>query len=227
MMYRKVYLDIEATYNGDIDPEKSQEDKDRFFKDYPHWKFYCERQHNEKKVEYQGIIGIFILDFDIDENTQIHKLVDKKFVQLIGKDITQERLMKELDGMNEIIGYHCRTKLSAKGYTGYDFGVIGAQLGVVLDELPGITCVDLELLAHNAGIYGGLKEVEKHIPNIPPRTSGVANGEEEEKLLLDIASCCDENQRHEMWKKAKKYNKEDVVNLVYIEQYLKPIKMTE
>jgi hypothetical protein len=223
---RKAYVDIEATYCGDINPDGSQEDRDRFFKDYPNWRFFAEKQHNGKNVEYCGIIGILVLDFKLDEATNVYKVVDKKFVQLIGKEITQERLMKELDGITEIIGYHCRTKPGGpKGYTGYDFGVINGQLDIVLDDLPGVKSTDLELLAHGAGMYGGLKSVEMQVPSVPPRRSGIADGAEEEKLLHEIASCEDEAKRKEMWKKAKRYNREDVVNLVFIEQYLRKLKI--
>lgn len=225
---RKVYIDIEATYCGDINANNSQEDRDRFFKDYPNWRFFAEKQYNGKNVEYCGIIGILVLDFELDEQTNVYRVTDKRFVQLVGKEITKERLMKELDGATEIIGYHCRTKPSgSKGYTGYDYGVIGAQLGVVLDELTGINSTDLELLAHNANIYGGLKAVEQQIPSVPPRRSGIANGEEEEKLLHEIAACEDELKKKEMWKKARQYNREDVVNLVFIEQYLRRLKIAE
>lgn len=225
---RKVYIDIEATYCGDINPDGSQEDRDRFFKDYPNWKFYCEKQYNGKTIIYRGIIGILILDFELDETTNIYKVVDKRFVQLIGEEITKERLLKEMDEMTEIIGYHSRTKPGGpKGYTGYDFGVVNGQLGVILDELPGIKSTDLELLAHSAGMYGGLKGVEMQIPTVPPRKSGVADGEEEEKLLIEIGCCEDEVKRKDMWKRAKQYNREDVVNLVFIEQYLRKLKIAE
>lgn len=224
MKVRKAYLDIESTYCGDIDPS----DTDRFFKDYPNWRFFVEKQYNGKKVEYCGILGILVLDFELDETTNVYKVVDKKFVQLIGKEITKERLMKELDGITEVIGYHCRTKPGGpKGYTGYDYGVIGAQLGIVLDELPGVKSTDLELLAHSAGMYGGLKMVEMKVPSVPPRKSGIANGAEEEKLLHDIGRCEDDVERKKMWKKAKQYNREDVINLVFIEQYLRGLKITE
>jgi len=227
MKLRKAYIDIEASYIGEYDIDKDDE-RDKCFRDYKNWVFCTGIDHNGKKIEYQGIIGILILGFEVDENTMVHKLLDKKFVQLIGNNVTKDSLMKELDGINEVIGYHCRTKPGgAKGYTGYDFGVIGAQLGVVLDELPGVKCIDLELLAHSAGMYGGLKGVELQIPSVPPRKSGISDGAEEEKLLLDIATETDEAKRKEMWKKAKQYNHEDVVNLVYIEQYLRKIKMTE
>lgn len=221
---RKAYLDIEATYVGQIDPEK---DRNGFFKDYQNWKFFCEKEYNGKKVQYQGIVGILILDFDFDDRTNIYKLVNKNFVQLIGEEITKERLLKELEGMTDIIGYHCRTKPNWKGYTGYDFGVIKGQLDIVLDDLTGVKCTDLELLAHDARMYGGLKVVETQIASVPKRKSGVEDGSEEEKLLLEVASCEDENKKKELWDKALMYNREDVFNLVYIEQYLKKLKIVE
>ncbi len=225
---KKAYIDIEATYCGNINPDESKEDRNKFFKDFPNWKFYCEKQFNEKTVKYSGIIGILTLDFDFDEQSDIFKIKDKKFVQLIGEDINSERLMKELEGVTEIIGYHCRTKPSGpKGYIGYDYGVIEAQLGVVLDEMPGVLSTDLELLTHNAGIYGGLKQIELQIPSVPPRRSGVTDGKEEEKLLHEIAACEDEVKRKMMWKKVKQYNKEDVINLVFIEQYVRKLKIAE
>lgn len=227
MKHRKVYLDIEATYNGEYDID-SDDERDKCFKDYKNWRFFCEVEYKGKNVKYQGIIGILVLDFDVDEQTHVHKLLDKRFIQLIGTNCTRENLMKELDGMNEIIGYHCRSKPGgSKGYTGYDFGVIGAQLGVVLDDLPDVKCTDLEILCHNAGMYGGLKGVEMQIPSVPPRKSGVADGSEAELILLDVVACDDDAKRRELWKKALLYNKEDVVNMVYIEQWLRKIKMVE
>lgn len=225
---KKAYIDIEASYCGDINPDISQENKDRFFKDFPNWKFFAEKIYDGKKVEYCGIIGILIIDFELDETTDVYKILDKKFVQLVGKDITKERLTKELDSITEVIGYHCRTRPSGpKGYIGYDYGVIRDQLGITLDELEGVKSLDLELIAHGAGMYGGLKAVEMQVPSVPPRKSGVADGAEEEKLLHEIASCEDEVKKKEMWKKAKKYNREDVVNLVFIEQYLRKLKIAE
>lgn len=228
MKVRKVYLDIEATYDGDIDPEISQENKEKFFRDFSNWRFYCEKNHNGKMIQYWGIIGMLILDFDWDENTDIYKIIDKRFVQLKGPDITKERLMKEIDGIDEIIGYHCRTKPAGpKGYIGYDFGVIGSQLGVVLDDLPGVRCTDIELLAHGAQMYGGLKSVETMVPSVPDRKSGIEDGKEAEKLLHDIAACEDEVKKKALWKKVLRYNREDVFNLVFIEQYLRKLKITE
>lgn len=224
MIYKKAYVDIEATYIGEYDIDKDEE-RDRCFRDFPNWKFCTEREYEGKMVQYRGIIGILTLEFNFDENTDIYKLINKTFIQLIGEEITKERLMMELDGTTEIIGYHCRTKPNKKGYIGYDFGVISGQLGVVLDEL--IECIDLELLAHGANMYGGLKGVEMQVPSVPPRRSGVANGKEEEKLLHEIAACEDIKKRREMWKKAKQYNREDVVNLVFIEHYLRKLRIAE
>lgn len=228
MKVRKAYLDIEATYCGDIDPDTGQESKDRFFKDYQNWRFFAEKQHDGKKVEYCGILGILVLDFELDETTNVYKIIDKKFVQLIGKEITKERLMKELDGITEIIGYHSRTKPGGpKGYIGYDFGVINGQFGIILDDLPGVKSTDLELLAHSARMYGGLKAVEMQVPSVPLRKSGIADGAEEEKLLHEIGCCEDDVKKNKMWKRAKQYNREDVVNLVFIEQYLRKLRIAE
>lgn len=225
MEYKKAYLDLEATYVGKYDIDKADE-RDKCFKDYKNWAFSCDKEHCGKQAQYQGIIGMLILDFDFDEKTQVHKLLDKKFIQLIGNNITKDNIMKELDGVNEVIGYHCRTKPGgAKGYVGYDFGVIGAKLGVVLDELPGVVCTDLELLAHSAEMYGGLKGAEMHIPITSPRKSNIADGKEAEKIILESAVCADETEKKRLWKKILKYNKEDVANLVYIEWWLKNIKM--
>lgn len=225
---RKVYLDIETTYCGNINPDGSQEDRNKFFKDFQNWKFFAQKFYNGKQVDYCGMIGILILDFEFNQDTSIYKILDKKFVQLIGKNVTRERLMKELDGMDEIIGYHCRTKPGGPhGYVGYDFGVINGQLGVILDDLPGIKSTDLELLAHGAGMYGGLKSVEMQVPSVPPRKSGVADGADEEKLLHKIGYCTDNIKKKELWKKAKMYNREDVANLVFIEQYLRKLKIVE
>lgn len=224
MNLRKAYFDIESTYVG---PIKIEEDRNGFFKDYKNWMFFCEKNHKGKKVQYRGIVGILTLDFGFNENTDIYKITNRKFVQLIGEDITKERLMEELDGITDIIGYHCRTKPSWKGHTGYDFGVINGQFGIVLDDLPGVICTDLELLAHSANMYGGLKSVEMQVPTVPKRKSGVEDGAAEEKLLLKIASCENEIKKKELWKKALLYNREDVVNLVHIEQYLKKLKIVD
>lgn len=227
MRLRKAYIDIEATYIGEYDIDDDTE-RDKCFKDYKNWVFYGDAEHNGKNVKYQGIIGMLLLDFEVDEKTYVHKLLDKKFVQLIGKNVTKDNLMKELGIINEVIGYHCRTKPGGKyGYTGYDFGVIGAQLGVILDELPGVECIDIELLAHRAEMYGGLNGVEMQVPTVPPRKSGIWSGAEVDKLLLEIAAETDNIKKKKMWKKAKQYNREDVINLVDIEQYLRNIKMTE
>ena len=76
-------------------------------------------------------------------------------------------------------------------------------------------------------MYGGLKIVEEKVPTVPKRKSGVEDGEAEEKLLLEVASCEDENKKKKLWKKALLYNCEDVINLTYIEQYLRKLKVVD
>ncbi len=225
MKLRKAYIDIESSYIGDYSFDKSPEEKNLAFKDYGNWTFSCEKECDGKKVEYSGIIGILIIDFDVDETTRIHKIVDSRLVQLIGKDCCAEILMKELEGINEIVSYHGRTKPNYKGYTGYDFGVIAAQTGIVLDELPDVKSIDLELDCQRIGLYGGLKRVEYKIPGMPSRKSGVEDGSEAEKMLYEIARCDDENRKAELWKKLKQYNKEDVLALPIIERHVRNVKM--
>lgn len=224
MKLRKAYIDIEATYIGDYDIDKNDE-RDKCFKDFNNWVFCTQMDYNGRKIEYQGMIGILTVDFDVDEQTQVHKIISDRFVQLIGKDITKERLMQELDGINEILSYHGRTKPDHKGHIGYDFGVIAAQLGVILDELQNVKSIDLELDCHRAGIYGGLKGAERQIPMIPPRRSEITDGADADAILYEAAACEDENKRSELWKRAKRYNLEDVMSLPAIEKYIRKVKM--
>ena len=224
MILRKAYLDIEATYIGDYSIDKDDE-RDKCFKDYKNWVFHTDVQYNGKNIKYTGIIGMLIIDFDVNEHTQVHKIVNSRFVQLIGEKCNKENLMKELDGINEILSYHGRTKPDHKGHVGYDFGVLAAQLGIVLDELPNVKSIDLEFDCHRAGMYGGLKGAEKLIPMIPPRKSGVIDGAEEEAILYEIAACEDEQKKAKLWKKAKRYNREDVLALPIIEKYVRKVKI--
>jgi len=224
MIQKKVYIDIEAIYAGKFNPDGSKDERNRFFKDYGNWKFLVKDEYKGVKVEYQGIIGMLIIDVDIDESTKLHNVTDHRIIQLIGRECTKENLMRELDGMDEILSYHGRTKPNHKGYTGYDFGVINAQLGVVLDELPGVVSTDLELLCHKNGLYGGLKIAENDIPRVPDRKSGVNDGLEAVKILKDIGRCTDEKKIDVMWKKVKAYNIEDVVMLAAVEQDLRSIR---
>jgi len=108
---------------------------DRLFKDFPHHGI--------------TVIGIRILDGARDN-----------FLQLVGGDVTRDNLMNALEGVEHIVTYNGRSVPDkVKGYIGFDFPVIAAQLGVVLDkEFPH---TDLCPLCWKANLWGGLKAVEK------------------------------------------------------------------
>lgn len=95
------------------------------------------------------VIGIRILDSPSDS-----------FLQLVGKEVTKEALMKALDGVGQIVTYNGRSIPDAvKGYRGFDFPVIAARLGVVLDRE--FKHIDLCPLCWRAGLWGGQKAVEQ------------------------------------------------------------------
>lgn len=219
---RKAYLDIEASYIGKYNIDMEGEERNRAFRDFNNWILCKDVVRNGKTVRYSGIIGILIVDYEVHSDGR-HTIVGDRLVQLIGEECTKENLMRELDGTDEILSYHGRTKPDFKGRIGYDFGVIAAQLGVVLDDL--IKSTDLELDCHRAGIYGGLKGAENEIAVLPPRISGITDGKELETVLYAIAACEDEKKKDKLWKKAKRYNLEDVISLPMIEKYIRRVNI--
>jgi uncharacterized protein YprB with RNaseH-like and TPR domain len=82
------------------------------------------------------------------------------FVQLVGNDITKANLMQALAGVERIVTYNGRSVPdTVKRHVGFDFPVIAAQLGVVLDRLFPHT--DLCPECWKAGLWGGQKAVEQ------------------------------------------------------------------
>jgi uncharacterized protein len=85
---------------------------------------------------------------------------EDNFVQLVGEKITKDALMEALAGADRLVTFNGRSiPDEVKGYTGFDFPVIAAQLGVVLDREFAHT--DLCPECWKAGLYGGLKKVEE------------------------------------------------------------------
>ena len=82
------------------------------------------------------------------------------FIQLIGEEATREALMGVLAGVERLVTYNGRSiPDEVKGYTGFDFPVIAAQLGVVLDRT--FTHLDLCPECWKAGLWGGQKAIEE------------------------------------------------------------------
>ena len=95
------------------------------------------------------VIGIRIIDGAHDS-----------FLQLVGEQITKANLMQAREGVERIVTYNGRSVPdTVKGYIGFDFPVIAAQLGVVLDRVFAHT--DLCPECWKAGLWGGQKPVEE------------------------------------------------------------------
>jgi uncharacterized protein YprB with RNaseH-like and TPR domain len=82
------------------------------------------------------------------------------FVQLVGEEATREALMTVLEGVERLVTYNGRSiPDKVKGYTGFDFPVIAAQLGVMLDRV--FAHLDLCPACWQAGLWGGQKAIEE------------------------------------------------------------------
>jgi uncharacterized protein YprB with RNaseH-like and TPR domain len=126
------YLDIETNYVGQF-----KSDDDRFFRD--------SRNH------LITVLGVRLLDNDSDA-----------FVQLFDKEITKARLVKALEGTKKIVTYNGRSIPDPiKKRVGFDFPVIAAQLGIVLDKE--YQHLDLCPECWKRNLYGGLKKVEQKL----------------------------------------------------------------
>jgi uncharacterized protein YprB with RNaseH-like and TPR domain len=135
------------------------------------------------------------------------------FIQLIGEEATREVLMAVLAGVERIVTYNGRSiPDEVKGYTGFDFPVIAAQLAVVLDRT--FTHLDLCPECWKAGLWGGQKAIEEMLGlkrELPGKDGKWADNAwkryeatHDERLLQDLLT----------------YNREDVFMLRRIEEAL-------
>jgi uncharacterized protein YprB with RNaseH-like and TPR domain len=82
------------------------------------------------------------------------------FVQFVSEEATRDALMTVLAGVELIVTYNGRSiPDNVKGYIGFDFPVIAAQLGVVLDKV--FKHLDLCPACWKAGLWGGQKAIEE------------------------------------------------------------------
>ena len=148
------------------------------------------------------VIGIRVLDGTSDS-----------FYQLVGEDISEKTVMKALEGVERIVTYNGRSiPDEVKNRVGFDFPVIAAELGIVLDRI--FKHIDLVPVCWKHGLYGGQKKVEETL-----------------RLKRQLAGK-DGAWADETWKKYKAsgevrylnellaYNKEDVFMLRRIEEAL-------
>jgi uncharacterized protein YprB with RNaseH-like and TPR domain len=129
---RAAYLDIETNYIGNY-----TSDDDRFFRD------------SEKHLI--TVLGVRVIDKNHDE-----------FVQLFDKDVTKAKLLQILNGSKKIVTYNGRSIPDPiNKRVGFDFPVISAQLGIVLDKE--FEHLDLCLECWKRDLYGGQKKVEQKL----------------------------------------------------------------
>ena len=148
------------------------------------------------------VIGIRVMDGPSDS-----------FYQIVGEDISKTTVMKALKGVERIVTYNGRSiPDNVKNRMGFDFPVIAAELGIVLDRI--FQHMDLVPVCWKHGLYGGQKKVEETLRlkrQLPGKDGAWAD---------------------ETWKKYKAsgevrylnellaYNKEDVLMLRCIEEAL-------
>lgn len=126
---RAAYLDIETNYVGAFDPADG-----RFFRDYGNHLI--------------TVVGVRVVDGRTDS-----------FVQLVGPEISRAEVLKTLRGARRLVTYNGRSIPDPiRGFVGFDFPVIAAQLGVTLDRE--FNHVDLVPECWKHGLKGGQKRVE-------------------------------------------------------------------
>jgi len=102
--------------------------------------------HKNHKIT---VLGVRVIAGERDE-----------FTQLIDPNISQAALLMLLSGVERIFTYNGRSiPDKVKGRIGFDFPVISAQLGVLLDKEFEHT--DLVPECWSRGLYGGQKKVEQ------------------------------------------------------------------
>lgn len=152
------------------------------------------------------VIGIRIVDGDQDH-----------LIQLVGEDATRENLMRALQDVGSIVTYNGRSiPDSVRGYVGFDFPVIAAQLGVVLDKE--FKHIDLCPECWKAGLSGGQKAIEFTL-GLKRKLPG-KDGAWADKTWKEYEAGKDERRLSELLA----YNKEDVLMLGAIEKALKSRK---
>ncbi len=160
----------------------------RLFKDFQHHRI--------------TVIGVRVVDGESDA-----------FIQLVGTDATRDNLLLVLKGAERLVTYNGRSLPDkVKGYVGFDFPVIAAQLGVVLDRE--FTHVDLCPECWRRGLWGGQKAVEQNLGL--KRLLPGKDGKWADEMWKQYEVTRDERLRTEVLA----YNQEDVMMLRRIEEAL-------
>jgi uncharacterized protein YprB with RNaseH-like and TPR domain len=135
------------------------------------------------------------------------------FVQLVGEEATREALLAVLAGVERIVTYNGRSiPDDVKGSTGFDFPVIAAQLGVVLDKT--FKHLDLCPACWKVGLWGGQKAVEEML-GLKRELPG-----KDGKWAADTWKRYETTRNERFLKDLLTYNREDVFMLRRIEEAL-------
>lgn len=177
------YLDIETNYTGKF-PEGDQ----RLFKDFQNHRL--------------TVVGVRVMGDGVDQ-----------IFQLVGDEITREKLLEHLAGVGLLVTYNGRSLPDkVKGYIGFDFPVIAAQLGVTLDTM--FKHRDLAPLCWQHGLYGGLKKVEATL-GIKRQLPG-----KDGKWATEVWRRYQKDKDKSCLLELLAYNREDVEMLFQVEQAL-------
>jgi uncharacterized protein YprB with RNaseH-like and TPR domain len=128
---------------------------------------------------------------------------DSRFMQLVGRDITEQSVSEALHGVNTLYTYNGSR---------FDLPFIHSHLGVNLAR----ACTHIDLMYHcwRKDLYGGLKSVERQL-GITRRLVGV-DGYEAVRLWWRYVDSFD----LEALRTLLEYNREDVLNLRVLKERL-------
>jgi len=160
--------------------------KDRMHKEYMNAYLDIETSFEQKIT----IIGIY---FD-----------DGNVVQMVGQEITAEKLSELLAGVETIYTYNGSR---------FDLPVIKKHLRIDLEEL--FNCHDLMHDCWACNLYGGLKKVEVQL--------GISRGSEgiDGVMAMKLWEDYIQNDNENSLKILLDYNKEDIINLKILRKNLK------
>jgi len=168
-------------------------------------KYEDERLFRDFKNHSMTVLGVRLIERKDDE-----------FIQLVHEDIAKHELLQILRGVERIVTYNGRSIPDRiKGRIGFDFPVIEAQLGIVLDRRFDHTDLVPECWKRN--LYGGQKKVEEMLglQRKLPGKHGAWAMETWRKYV--------KTQRRKYLDELLAYNREDVFMLREIELRLKKL----
>jgi len=128
---------------------------------------------------------------------------EEQFIQLVGEDVTADKILEALDGVGVIHTYNGSR---------FDLPFIYSRLGINLAKL--FKHCDLMYDCWNRNLYGGFKGVERQL-GIKRKLAEI-NGYEAVRLWWRYVNDYDEEALNTLLE----YNKEDVLNLKSLKEKL-------